>query len=205
GKGNVSLDVRGEGQLVSAIKKSLNGSAVVDLKDGALKGINIAQAIRDAKAKLGVLKGETSATSSESQKTDFSELHASFAIKNGVAHNEDLSMKSPLIRLTGAGDVNIGSDSLDYVAKATVVATTKGQGGAELEALKGLTVPVKISGPFADPKYALDFSGIATQAATQKVKEKLEEKIFGKPAEGSSGQPTAQDKVKDKLKDIFGK
>lgn len=205
GKGNVSLEVHGEGQLVSAIKKSLDGSAVVDLKDGALKGINIAQAIRDAKAKLGVLKGETTVTSSETQKTDFSELHASFAIKNGVAHNEDLSMKSPLIRLTGAGDVNIGSDSLDYVAKATVVATTKGQGGAELEALKGLTVPVKISGPFADPKYALDFSGIATQAATQKVKEKLEEKIFGKPAEGSSGQPTTQDKVKDKLKDIFGK
>ncbi|MGH8727959.1 MAG: AsmA family protein [Burkholderiales bacterium] len=202
GKGNVSLDVRGAGQFVSGIKRSLDGTAVVDLKDGALKGINIAQSIRDVKAKFGVLKGETAAASNESQKTDFSELHASFVIKNGVAHNEDLSMKSPLIRLTGAGDINIGNDSLDYLAKATVVATTKGQGGAELEALKGVTVPVKISGPFADPKYALDFSGVATQAATQKVKEKLEEKILGKPGEG---QPATQDKVKDVLKGIFGK
>lgn len=204
GKGNVSLDVRGEGQLVSAIKKSLDGAAVVDLKDGAIEGINIAKTLREFKAKFGVLKGETAPVSNDSEKTDFSEFHASFAIKDGVAHNEDLAMKSPLIRLTGAGDINIGADSLDYLAKATVVATTKGQGGAELEALKGVTVPVKISGPFTDPSYKLDFTSIATQAATQKAKDAIEERIFGKPG-ASDGKATTQDKVKDTLKGIFGK
>jgi AsmA protein len=211
GTGNVSLDIRGEGQLVSAIKKSLDGTAAVDLKDGAIKGINIAQTIREWKGKLGVLKGEAAPASSATEKTDFSELRASFIIRDGVAHNEDLSMKSPLIRLGGAGDINIGTDTLDYLAKATVVATTKGQDGAELEALKGITVPVKISGPFDDPKYALDFSAVATQAATQKAKEKVEEaiqeRVFGKRPAGESGsqQPATQDKVKDALKGIFGR
>jgi AsmA protein len=154
-----------------------------------------------------VLKGETAPASSATEKTDFSEMHASFVIRDGVAHNEDLSMKSPLIRLTGAGDINIGADSLNYLAKATVVATSKGQGGAELESLKGLTIPVKISGPFADPKYALDYSAVATQAATEKVKEQIEERIFGKPAAAGDGtQPkTTQEKAKDALKGIFGK
>ncbi len=37
---------------------------------------------------------------------------ATFNIRNGVARNNDLSMKSPLLRVSGAGIVNIGEDSL---------------------------------------------------------------------------------------------
>ena len=70
-----------------------------------------------------MLGGSQSAAQGQSaddktQKTDFSELSASFTIKNGVAHNEDLDAKSPLLRLGGAGDINIAASSLDYLAKA---------------------------------------------------------------------------------------
>ena len=87
GKGNLSLDVSGQGQTITAIKKALNGNAAIKLTDGAIKGINIAGSIRNAKAKLGSLKGETTQAASQTEKTDFSELTASFNIKNGVAHN----------------------------------------------------------------------------------------------------------------------
>ena len=50
GRGNVVLDVTATGKTVSAIKKSLSGSAALNLKDGALKGINLAQSLRNAKA-----------------------------------------------------------------------------------------------------------------------------------------------------------
>ena len=90
-------------------------------------------------------------------------LKASFLIKNGVAHNDDLSLKSPLLRLTGAGDINIGEDSLNYLAKASVVESGKGQGGAELASRKGVTIPVRISGPFKSPQYSLDFGGAVTE------------------------------------------
>ena len=76
-----------------------------------------------------------------------------------MAHNEDLDVKAPLFRLGGAGDINIGASSLDYSAKAAVVATSKGQGGAERDNLAGLTVPVHLSGPFDDLKYQVDYRG----------------------------------------------
>lgn len=194
GKGNLSLDVSGQGQTVTAIKKALNGTAAIKLADGAIKGINIAGSLRDAKAKLGALKGEKSQAASQSEKTDFSELAATFAIKNGVAHNNDLSGKSPLLRLGGEGDIDIGNENLDYLVKATVVATAAGQGGKELADLKGLTVPVKLTGSFKAPQYKIDFSGIAASAAKAVVEGKKDE-IKAK----------VQDQVQDKLKGLFGR
>jgi AsmA protein len=194
GKGNLSLDVSGQGQTVTAIKKALNGTAAIKLADGAIKGINIAGSLRDAKAKLGALKGEKSQAASQSEKTDFSELAATFAIKNGVAHNNDLSGKSPLLRLGGEGDIDIGNENLDYLVKATVVATAAGQGGKELADLKGLTVPVKLTGSFTAPQYKIDFSGIAASAAKAVVEGKKDE-IKAK----------VQDQVQDKLKGLFGR
>ena len=60
----------------------------------------------------------------KTQKTAFSELSASFTLKNGIAHNEYLDVKAPLFRVGGAGDIDIPNSALNYVAKASVVATT---------------------------------------------------------------------------------
>jgi len=175
GHGSVALDVNAQGATVSAMKKALQGSAALNLHDGALKGINIAGAIRNAKAKFGSPQGESTQAANAADRTDFSELKASFQINNGVAHNEDLSAKSPLLRLAGNGDVNVGESSMNYLAKATVVASLEGQGGKELSALKGMTVPVRITGPFAGLKYSLDFNVMASEAVKQKVEQKKEE------------------------------
>ncbi|HEX6828534.1 MAG TPA: AsmA family protein, partial [Burkholderiales bacterium] len=175
GKGNIALDVTTQGLTVGAMKKALNGTASLNLADGAYRGINIAETIRNAKAALGAVQGKAqpqTQAANTTQKTDFTELKASFQIRNGVAHNEDLSMKSPLLRLTGAGDIDIGNDAINYLAKATVVATSKGQGGAEAAQMKGVTVPVKLIGPLGAPKYEIDYGALATEAAKQQVEKK---------------------------------
>ena len=176
GRGSVAFDVNAQGATVSAMKKALQGSAALNLHDGALKGFNIAGAIRNAKAKFGSPQGITIQAANAADKTEFSELKASFQINNGVAQNQDLSAKSPLLRLSGNGDVNIGESSMNYLAKATVVASLEGQGGKELSALKGMTVPVRITGPFTGLKYSLDFNAMAAEAVKQKVEQKLEQK-----------------------------
>lgn len=175
GHGSVALDVNTQGATFSAMKKALQGSAALNLHDGALKGINIAGAIRSAKARFGSPQGESTQAANAADKTDFSELKASFQINQGVAHNEDLSAKSPLLRLTGNGDVNIGESSMNYLAKATVVASLEGQGGKELSSLKGMTVPVRITGPFDGLKYSLDFGAMASEAVKQQAEQKKEE------------------------------
>jgi len=194
GKGNVALDVSGQGNTISAIKKALSGNASIKLTDGAIKGVNIAKSIREAKAKIGALQGEKAQAANQVEKTDFSELSASFNIKNGVAHNRDLSGKSPLLRLGGEGDIDIGNERLDYLLKATVVATAAGQGGKDLAALSGVTVPVKLTGSFTAPQYSIDFGGLAAGAAKAVVEKKTEE-IKAK----------VQDQVQDRLKGLFGR
>lgn len=197
GHGNVSVDVNGRGATVSAIKKSLAGTASLRLTDGAIKGVNLAASIRGIKNKLREIQGEQVQAADATQKTDFSELSASFSLRDGVAHNSDLAGKSPLLRLGGEGDIDIGNSTLNYLLKATVVATSKGEGGKELADLKGLTLPDKLSGPFTAPQYHIDFSGIAAsyaQAALEGKKDEVKAKL----------QDKLQEKMGDKLKGLKG-
>jgi AsmA protein len=208
GRGNVALDVATDGGIFAQMKKKLNGTARLELRDGAVNGINVAQAVRKAKAALGELKGgeaPQAGTGSAAEKTDFSELAGSFRIANGVAYNDDLSIKSPLIRVGGSGNINLGEERLDYLAKATIVSTLQGQGGPELQALKGLTIPVKLSGPFAAIGWHIDFQGLVSELAKQKVDEKKEE-VRSKAQKAIGEQKSkAQDQLKEGLKGLFGK
>lgn len=231
GKGSLNLDITTSGDTVNSLKNGLNGKAALNLKDGAVKGIDIAGTLRGAKDKLNALKGSTSVAGDKSKQTDFSEMSASFNIKNGVAHNDDLDMKAPLFRIAGNGSVDIANETLDYLAKPTVVASLKGQGGADLQELNGLTVPVKLTGTFTKPAYAIDFAGLAAAVAKNKllegaggakgeavknllegnreeaVKSLLNKKSDNSKDETGSDAPPAssEDKVKQKLQNLFGR
>ncbi len=156
GRGDVTADVQGAGPTVAAIKKALSGSARVQMRDGAIKGINLAESARNAKAALGGKQAKADPT----QKTDFSEAGASFAIKNGVAHNDDLKVQSPFVRIGGAGNLDIGNNGIDYLAKATLVATSKGQGGRDVSQVAGVTIPIKLSGALDNPDWHVDYSAL---------------------------------------------
>ena len=210
GKGNVSLDVTSQGNTVDAIKRALNGKAAVKLNDGAIKGIDIAGALRGAKARLGQLRGEQVQAADKNQKTDFSELTATLQIQKGVARNNDLSLKSPLLRGGGEGVINIGEGTLDYVLKASIVGTTKGQGGRAAEDLRGVTVPVRVSGPIAAPSYKLDFSSMATDAVKDRVADEIGKRLGGGAKAGDAAKKegaTKDDKggTRDVLRGIFGR
>lgn len=197
GKGDITLDVTAAGATVNAMKRSLAGTAKVHLRDGAIKGINLAEIIQKGRNLLGSSSAAAGQSANDSsRRTDFSELSASFAIKNGIAHNEDLDAKAPLFRLGGKGDINIPASSLDYVAKASVVGTSKGQGGAERDRLAGLTVPVRLSGPFDDLKYDVDYRAMAGDALKSEVGQKLKDRV---------GEQLKDEKVRDKLKGLLGR
>ncbi|MDP2154147.1 MAG: AsmA family protein [Methylotenera sp.] len=203
GKGTLNVDVTASGNTVGAMKKALNGKSSLQLADGAIKGIDIAGTIRNAKSKLNVLKGQSSIGADQTQKTDFSELTASFDIKNGVAHNEDLAMKAPILRLAkgdSRGDVDIANETINYLAKPTIVKSIKGQGGADLDALAGVSIPVKVTGTFSAPKYGVDFASLGTAIA----KSNLLDKVGGDKAGAVKSLIGDGDKV-DALKGLLGK
>ena len=207
GHGNVALDVATSGRTVSQFKRGLNGTASLLLRDGAINGINIAGTLRGAKARLG--GGSQEGQAGAQEKTDFTELGASFRIKDGVAHNDDLSAKTPLLRLGGAGDIFIAEDRLDYTVKATVVPTLQGQGGPELEQLRGLTLPVRLSGPYTAIGWKIDFGGAATgrvqeqlQQRQTQIREETQKKL---DEEKAKAQQRLKEQAEERLKGLLGR
>jgi len=156
GRGNVYVDVQTAGGTVTALKKALAGSARVEMKDGAIKGVNLADSARNVKSMLGAKQQKADAT----QKTDFSEAGASFKIAGGVARNDDLKVASPFVRISGAGNLDIGNNTIDYLAKAILAATAKGQGGRDARDVAGVTIPVKLTGALDNPTWNVDYSGL---------------------------------------------
>jgi AsmA protein len=196
GVGALSLDLSTRGRSVHEFKRQLAGQARFQLRDASVKGFNLAALGRQAKAALSLKKDALTAAST-SEQTDFSEISASFAIAGGVARSNDLSAKSPYLRVTGEGAVDIGQSTLDYTAFVTVTDTSKGQGGADLAVPGGVRVPVRLSGPFDAVQVQVQWSAVSSAVARQAVQQKIEQKL------GATNKQEARDKLKDKLKGLF--
>ncbi len=221
GTGRVTADLTSSGRTVNELKRQLDGKAGLQLRDGAVKGVNLAKSLRQARATLGLKPADERQRARQEEKTDFSELTATFAIADGVARSNDLDAKSPFLRLGGDGALDIGQGLIDYTARATVTASSKGQGGEELAALSGLTIPVHLSGPFEAIDWNIRWSAVATQALKTEIGGQIENKLkdqvrdrLGLPSPaasaasssatgGESLKDAARDKLKDRLKGLI--
>lgn len=152
GTGATELSVAGRGKSQKAIVESLNGKGSLDFRDGAIKGLNLAGMLRN----VGGAFGEAGA-----QKTDFSELTGTYVIQNGLLTNKDLQMKSPLLRIEGAGAANLPPRTLDYRVTPKAVASLEGQGGRQ--DIAGVMVPVLIQGPWDNLSFKPDLAGLVKQ------------------------------------------
>jgi AsmA protein len=177
----MSLSVNAAGRSQREMVNALNGKGEVKFTNGAIKGVNVAQLART------VFQGAaTGWQSGGSQDTDFSELGGTFTIANGILKNDDFKMLSPLIRVSGAGVVDLPHKKLDYRVEPKLAATLEGQGGGEA---KGIEVPVIIDGPLAKPRFRPDL------AAMLKNKDQTIDTIKSLKGEGG----------KELLKSLFGK
>jgi AsmA protein len=188
GRGELYADVRMVGLSEAEIRRSLNGTSRFAFKDGALKGVNIAQVIRQGSSKLG-LGGDKLDVGTPGQ-TDFTEISASLTMTNGVIKNNDLQAKSPLLRIDGKGEVDLPKDSIDYLITTELVKSLEGQGGKGRDDLAGIPIPVRVTGPLSKPSYRPDLEAALSakakaqleekkQEVTKKVEEKAREKLDG--------------------------
>lgn len=158
GAGTISLDLTSSVVSQLAMASTLNGTAKFEFANGAIRGINIAKAVRSLSN--GILSGWQA---NDAEKTDFATLGASFAVANGQAQTSDLRLAGPLVRMTGAGTVDLPAQALKLRVDPQLVATLEGQGGKS--DLQGLGVPVMIAGPWARPAIYPDIEGILKDPA----------------------------------------
>jgi len=170
GKTQASANLVTSGQTPDDFKKTLNGKISFAFTDGAVKGFNLAAMIRKAQAQIN---GQQPPAETGPNQTDFSEITGTASVTNGIVRNRDLTAKSPLLRVEGTGDIDLPQESLDYLVTAKVVGSLEGQSGKGLADLKGVPVPVQLSGTFTEPKYKIRLDKALKESAEKKVKKKL--------------------------------
>lgn len=171
GLGNLTLQVESRGETLHALTANLNGFGELNLQNGLVKGINIARIIRQAEARL---RGEAIESDGEPNQTDFAALQGSFTIQNGRVQNDDLNVSSPLLRMAGRGHADLVATRMDYTVDTTIVATLEGQGGRSLEQLRGLRLPIRITGSFDEPRFSLQLEEILRERLEERARREVE-------------------------------
>jgi len=196
---NSNVAIRMTGDDPDRIKRTLNGKGEFLFNDGAIVGIDLAGMVRNVKATFGLAE-----KGAKKPRTDFSELHTPFTIKNGLVHTVKSSMKSPLLRVLVKGDAHLVKESLDFRVEPKVVTTIKGQGDTKQRS--GVMVPVLISGTFSEPKFRPDLKGMLKKGIEDGIADpsKLKNIIKGGDKEkGGSGEPEKE--VKGLIKGFLKK
>jgi AsmA protein len=189
GKGNLDVKMAASGKSGEALIKTLTGTAGLNLQDGAVEGFDIWYAIGQAQS---LIKNRTLSGVANNKRTSFDTFKATAELVNGVATNNDLTIASQLLRITGAGVVNLISQELDYGVTATVLKAPPGA-DADIAALEKAAIPVKITGTLTAPKIRPDLAGIAKAQVKKLVDERKEEV-----------QQKVETKARDVLKGLLG-
>lgn len=169
GTANITAQLTTSGTQLDNIKKTLNGKADFSFQDGKVNGVNIGQLIREAYAKL---KKKPAPPKTENT-TDFAEMSGSVTVTNGIVRNDNLTAKSPLLRIKGEGKVDLPKERINYLVNAAIVETNEGQTGKELEELKSHIIPIKVTGKLTNPKFGLDLGPVLQKRIKKQVDKRI--------------------------------
>ena len=173
GKMQAKIAAKSGGASQHAIMTNMSGTAFVIFQDGQIRGLNIAQMIRNLTA--STLSGWQE---QKEQATDLTQLAASFKIERGQATTTDLNLVGPLVKVTGAGTIDLGTRQIGFRVEPQLVMTTEGQGRTSDPV--GFGIPVILSGPWSSPRIYPEMQGILDNpdAAYAKLRE-MGKGLFG--------------------------
>lgn len=162
GTGGLNLEMLASGNSPADLMNSLSGTGNFGFLDGAIVGVNIAETIRTVEASIA--SRSLPSSFGEGEQTDFSSLAGSFSITGGQADNRDFLLLSPLLRVDGAGGVDLGNQTLDYRLRPRAVASLQGQGGDR--DMQGIVIPIRLRGRFDDVSVGIDTEAVTRSLLT---------------------------------------
>lgn len=183
GKADTDLEFLSAGNSVHAIMNGLSGKGSLSMARGTIKGIDL-----DSLMRQGLATGGT---------TVFDSLSASYTMENGNLYNSDLLLSLPVISASGEGRIGLGARDIDYLFTPRTASAESGG---------GVVIPVRIRGPWADPRIwpdmekAIDLNLKAEkEQARQAVEEKLREELKLPTTEGQSLEDAAKEKIEEEI------
>jgi AsmA protein len=139
GRGNLALALEGSGHSVLALTRTLNGSASLSGRQGALAGLNVEQLLRRLERRPLSGGGDF-----RSGRTLYTKLAVTVKIAQGTASVEDVHIEGPAVRLAVAGSASIPARDLDLKGTASLLATAN-------DSPPTFELPFVVQGPWDDP------------------------------------------------------
>jgi AsmA protein len=137
---DLTAAVRAQGRVVGEMRHTVNGRVTYEVKDGALDGVNVWDAIARAYARD---QGRSVPPPVEAH-TEFSDVRGSSIINRGILVDKGFSATLPALALTGSGKLDLTDLTVDYSLKGRVTGTPPS--GADVKGLKGSSLTLHMTG-----------------------------------------------------------
>ena len=202
GQLTLNSDLNGKGNSEKALVDSLNGNASFALNNGVLVNANLEQQLCQG---ISVLNRKSLSGEPRGKDTPFQQLNGNLNLRNGVASNPDLKVRTPGLTVNGNGDVDLRVLGMDYRVGIVIEGDKSEMPDPACEInprYVGIEWPVQCRGPLELGAKAcrLDREGlgrIAARLAGDRVSEKLGDKLDEKLGDKVSPE------LKDALKGLF--
>lgn len=172
GAGDARLQGSARGSSADALLASLDGKADFTLRDGAILGLNIAQLIREAEARI---RGERIDDAGVARQTDFASLVGAFTLENGLASIDTLRGESPLFDIDGTGRIDLVDARIDLLLQVLLLQRLERADGRRLPDLSGVPIPLRIDGALATPSVRLDLERLLRDQFEDQLREEARE------------------------------
>lgn len=177
GKGTLRARVDSQGMTMPALLAELNGTVQLQVRDGAIRGIDAAQTLRQVQQLVrSVATGEARDVPLKldtGTETAFSVLETDVQFSKGQGTVRKLNLVSPAVRVSQGkpASIDLVNQQLDVVVNLRVGGNTTET--RDLMALRGVTVPLRVAGAFSDPSYQVQWKDIGGVAVREAVKDGL--------------------------------
>ena len=127
GRADADVAVTGVGNTDDAIKRSLNGKIDVNVKQGAVVGVDVVYELQRVNA---LLKRQVPAqrTGSGPARTNFNALQMNGGLDKGVLRIDDLRMETGFLKVHGKGTLDTTTEAINYQLVAAVNKVPAGNG-----------------------------------------------------------------------------
>lgn len=139
GRGDIDIDISMAGADVNALRRSLRGNTVLNIRNGSLRGIDLHHLAQNPYGNIF----------SPAARTPFDNFSISTRWVGGTGYTPLLALHSPSLTISGSGQFDLAHNRLDYALSVNAHAADR-----------PYALPLRIGGTPANPTYALDYKAI---------------------------------------------
>ena len=183
---NASMGLTSMGSSPFEWVNHLGGEGILNVMQGKIKGVNLKDMAKN-------MTGAFQSAGKEDLTTEFDKIHSSFAINQGILHNDDLAIEMGALRLLGAGQLNVPELTVDY----RLVSKIESGGGSDGQ----IAIPILIKGSLLHPQFSPDV--VSSVLDVVKDPQKAEHLLKDLKENLKGGQGSIKNNLKQELKGML--